>query len=644
MEQRFGADFVFNNMLKRTLCICWLLISFYGISQYTFHKIYTLGDTTLFFNSVSELDSVFIVSGSLGLGNERLNAVVIELEKNGQCIDTFALTDPNYLNLLGYSGAKMDTNIFGEYFFHYNSGPKTGYNLYRHTTTKYNRITKAFSHYYLDTLSNNAFSYVGAPQMIMNNSDSTYITNSSYIYFSVLDTNSTLPDNSGFFVIKFSQSSDSILWLKRFTYNLIDLNGPSITHSTILSYDDGGILVIYVQIFDVNAPQQYSKIIFKKLDKDGNLQQTKYLQDTPFSRTMFGSAFLNNKKDLLICYTNSVLITPTVGQPYWGLTPAVARLDSNFNIVWKKDMGGVQYNPSQLNSNRILNDFVIVGDTASVGGYFRSEWIDQAADISSDFVRIENRQLSNGEPNWERDYWFYPEGSMIYNPAYEIRDVEQTSDGGFIFVGEINIWDSLLIGAPSQLGYILKTNCLGFLGDPEVGFSHETNDSLGVSFTNTSLMAGSYSWNFGDSTTLQTGEDFDSIFHQYAVAGDYEVSLIGYGCNGENDTIRYTITVPEYTPEPTDTVILANPNIVNYMALGPNPVKSGESIAVYVGNLPSANAKLSFYNYEGKLVLQRPIPQSKSTYIISLPFSAGVYQAVLREGKETLEVEKVLVY
>jgi hypothetical protein len=73
-------------------------------------------------------------------------------------------------------------------------------------------------------------------------------------------------------------------------------------------------------------------------------------------------------------------------------------------------------------------------------------------------------------------------------------------------------------------------------------------------------------------------------------------------------------------------------------------VKSGESISVFVGNLPSDNCSLNFYDYEGKLVSQNKLPQSKSTYIIPISFAAGRYQAVLRNGGDTLEIEKVMVY
>jgi hypothetical protein len=124
-----------------------------------------------------------------------------------------------------------------------------------------------------------------------------------------------------------------------------------------------------------------------------------------------------------------------------------------------------------------------------------------------------------------------------------------------------------------------------------------------------------------------------------SILGAYDVQLIAYGCNGANDTITQTIVVSKSAP-----VEVPNPNIINYMAVGPNPVKSGESIAVYVGNLPSTSAVLSFYDYQGKLVMERAIGQENSTYIIVLPLSSGVYQAVLRNGKDVLEVEKILLY
>ena len=156
-------------------------------------------------------------------------------------------------------------------------------------------------------------------------------------------------------------------------------------------------------------------------------------------------------------------------------------------------------------------------------------------------------------------------------------------------------------------------------------------------------MGGSFQWSFGDNSVLNTGENMDSVVHTYSDTGMYEVQLIAYGCNGANDTIRQVVVISKSPVVPPE-VPTANPNITNYMALGPNPVKSGESIAVYVGNLPNENCSLLFYDYQGKLVLQRAIPQNNSTYIIVLPFGAGVYQAVLRDGEKELEVEKVLVY
>jgi hypothetical protein len=625
-------------MLKYLIFVCLVCSVKFTLGQATFHKVYALGDPSVFFNSVIEKDSFFLVSGSSGKGLQRMNATFLKLYKNGETIENFMINESNFLNVLGNSFTSIDTNIYGDYLFHYISVPLTGLNLYKPTVTKYNVDNNTFTVKHFDTLSNGGFDYLNMPRLLMKNSDSIYYINSHY---DLANPSNQLPDNNGFFIIKLSQISDSILWIKRFTYSLTNPDLPTRIKSNILGYENGNVLIVSLLLYNHPlANQEYSKIVFYTIDESGNIVQTEILQDTQYSRTMFGSSFLNNQRDLLICYSNSEMLTNSTGQPYWGLTPSVARLDSNFQIIWKKNLGGVLYNPNQLGSSRMINKFVNISDTAFVGAYFRSEWIDSSADISSDFVRIENRHLTNGELNWKRNYWFYPEGSMTYNPSYEIRDAEPTNDGGFIFVGEIKVLDSLIVGSPGQLGYILKTNCLGFLDDPQAGFSATTTtDSLAVNFQNTSLMGGSFQWSFGDGTILNSVENVDSVFHIYSDSGTYQVQLIAYGCNGANDTITPTIVVSKSAP-----VEVANPNITNYMAVGPNPVKSGESIAVYVGNLPSTSAVLSFYDYQGKLLMERAIGQENSTYIMVLPFSSGLYQAVLKNGKDVLEVEKILIY
>lgn len=653
--QLIVANFVFKMMVKlrNYIFFIFILIGFVGNCQSTFHKVFTLEDTTVLFSNVLSLSDGYKINGNIGLGNIRSNSNLLQLSLEGEIIENVNFVDSNNLSYLGLSYSEIDTTLFGNYLFHYTSVPLNGGNLAKHTIGKVNAHNNSHVEGFLDTLVNGYFYYFAYPRLRINNADSSYYTIGNYTYISSMDSLSNLPDNNGFFVIKFSQLNDSIIFIKRFTYALANPDGPIRAQTNLHIYHDNTILVVSYQFLDHPiASQQYCKTVFYKQTSDGVTTQTLFLQDTQYSRPGFGSTFLNNQKDLLISYTSSELITPPNNTAYWGLTPAVARLDSNFNIIWKKELGGIQFNPYQIASKHLFNKFSIVGDTAFVGAHFRVFYKDDDTLTAHGTLRVMNARTDNGEINWLRDYNFFSDSSGLENSLYEVRDIEQTSDGGFIMVGEVLNYDSLNVGAPGQLGYILKTNCLGFLDDPQAGFTAVPDDSMGVHFTNTSLMGGSYLWDFGDGNSLVTGEyaAFDedppagqagqaAVFHAYSDTGIYEVMLIAYGCNGANDTLRTTVHVSKNAPE-----VPVNPNITNYMAIGPNPVKRGESIAVYVGNLPSENCILSFYDERGKVVLEHRITLSNSTNIIVLPFSAGVYQAVLRDGEKKLEVEKVLVH
>jgi hypothetical protein len=587
-------------------------------------------------------DSTYILGASTGRFN-RTSASVIKLDQYGDVLENHVYKDSNRSEDLGFSGSKLFEDNTGNYWLNYTSRNKSGWQWYP-KILKFDQGLTSFESKEFDTLALQYFQTVDKSRLIVQEQNDRYFITAGYNYLDNLDTANNLPWDSGTFLLCFSISTDSLLFAKRYNYSTTLFTKPRRFVVNYLPYSSNKHLLILQEDFDNNNfSNQYCKVLFYTIDPtDGHVISTKTLQDSPWSNPGFGAAFINNEKDLLLSYSESTVESTSTGQPYHAVRPTVARLDSNFNVVWKKVLR--ENYSTTLGCGNCIEKFVINQDSTFVAAHVARVFLTADSSHLNYPIRVTKRSQNTGISIWNRDYYYY---SIINNTPvanYTIHDAEATPDGGYIFVGESTNFDSLNANAPGQLGYVIKTNCLGFLRAPEVGFSHQNNDSLGVSFTNTSLMAGSYNWNFGDSTTLQTGEGIDSIFHQYNSAGDYEVSLIGFGCNGENDTIRYTITVPEYTPEPTDTVITINPNIVNYMALGPNPVKSGESIAVYVGNLPSTNAKISFYNYEGKLLLERPIPQSKSTYIISLPFSAGVYQAVLRDGGETLEVEKILVY
>ncbi|MBK9451359.1 MAG: M4 family metallopeptidase [Bacteroidetes bacterium] len=59
--------------------------------------------------------------------------------------------------------------------------------------------------------------------------------------------------------------------------------------------------------------------------------------------------------------------------------------------------------------------------------------------------------------------------------------------------------------------------------------------SAPVRFTNQSTSALSYLWNFGDGST----STLENPTHTYTFVGDYDVTLIAFGCNGSKDTLVY---------------------------------------------------------------------------------------------------------
>lgn len=79
--------------------------------------------------------------------------------------------------------------------------------------------------------------------------------------------------------------------------------------------------------------------------------------------------------------------------------------------------------------------------------------------------------------------------------------------------------------------------------DPVAGFTFavDTENTLKITFTNTSTDALSYSWNFGDGNSSTD----ESPEHTYAATGDYEVTLTATGENGNTNESTKTVQAIE---------------------------------------------------------------------------------------------------
>jgi hypothetical protein len=614
--------------LKQFPFLLFFLSPFFTKAQnHTFHKVLNLSNQFVErHNNIKFLNNTYYITGHSQQYNET-NLLFLTLDTLGNVINTIYHSDTPYIEAAGFSQNKLDTNINGNFLLHYTKWANNEYAI-KHERVELDKSGQIIFKTTLDTLGANTISFRAFSNISIDNMNQVY-----YTLDNILPCDTCQNNEERIALCKFSQITHELLWMKK-------LNSSSEyyykIHQDLKLYTNGDLLISYWNFkygFFSPLSQQKSKIYFERYSPSGTLISQKIVQPDPFTVSAYGSTLVENEKATIICLSKSKAIYPDTGADYWELKPTVAKLDSNFNLVWRKELGGLDYNPDNYNPERLINDFAISGDTSTVGAHF---FVDT---LFNGFLRIEKRKITNGELDWERRYHYTAPTVVDSMVLYDIGDVEKTPDGGFVIIGQAEFYDSFNVSPQYLYGYVMKTNCLGFLGDPEAAFTSAANHTNGVNYTNTSLMGGSFLWAFGDGTILNTGENQDSIFYQYSDTGSYEVSLIAYGCNGANDTIRATIHVAP----PIDSVIV-NPNIVNYMALGPNPVKSGESISVFVGNLPSDNCSLNFYDYEGKLVSQNKLPQSKSTYIIPISFAAGRYQAVLRNGGDTLEIEKVMVY
>jgi len=105
--------------------------------------------------------------------------------------------------------------------------------------------------------------------------------------------------------------------------------------------------------------------------------------------------------------------------------------------------------------------------------------------------------------------------------------------------------------------------------DPSAGFSCTINGSNQVAFSNTSLNAHEYLWDFGDG---DTSAEINPV-HNYAVPGIYTVSLIASHCSLK-DTLRKAVNTTETgipSPEIQSWNIFPNPATVKFTVSGLKP-------------------------------------------------------------------------
>ncbi len=171
-----------------------------------------------------------------------------------------------------------------------------------------------------------------------------------------------------------------------------------------------------------------------------------------------------------------------------------------------------------------------------------------------------------------------------------------------------------------------RYDMLVFNSKPSADFTQQVNNSQ-VIFTNNTIQADSYYWDFGDgNTSVKAGP-----VHYYPDTGTYQVTLIAANPCG-TDTFSSTIAI-----ETTGIEDFTQSNIRIY----PNPAE--EHIFIEINN-PKTDAVIRLYDMNGKRIMrEKEIRTNIEAYKLSLTgLSAGIYVLKILSGDEVLR-RKIIV-
>jgi hypothetical protein len=200
-------------------------------------------------------------------------------------------------------------------------------------------------------------------------------------------------------------------------------------------------------------------------------------------------------------------------------------------------------------------------------------------------------------------------------------DIALMPDGGYIISGYVFPDGS----GTTQDGWLVRTNCLGWLSKPVPQFTAFNTGNNTVRFHNYSKFAEKYLWDFGDgwsythATSLQDSlSSVPYVEHTYATPGNYTATLYAIAC-GDTMTITQTIVAdPVSVTEANEQKVKVYPN-----PTGGNAFIESPTLANY--------HTLQVFNEAGQLVYSTSITsQATRLEIPSSNWANGAYVVVVQ--------------
>ncbi len=240
-----------------------------------------------------------------------------------------------------------------------------------------------------------------------------------------------------------------------------------------------------------------------------------------------------------------------------------------------------------------------------------------AAPSASYDYSVDQRTISvtNASTDGDSFEWNFGDGttSMDENPAPH----EYTANGTY----------SVCVDVTNSVG--TDQHCKDvFVEVPTAGFE-ASEDGLTVTFNNTTIDGGSYTWDFGDGNT---STDADPGTYTYSVAGTYTVCLNAVGGTGD-DEICNDVTV-------ADLVGVLNHDALTQFNVHPNPVSSILNVNMILNDVQ--NAAVNIYSISGKLVHTSTVQTNSSAIKVDMTsFEAGQYILQIATETEVLAYQKI---
>ncbi|OWY24737.1 hypothetical protein C7N43_27550 [Sphingobacteriales bacterium UPWRP_1] len=280
----------------------------------------------------------------------------------------------------------------------------------------------------------------------------------------------------------------------------------------------------------------------------------------------------------------------------------VLKSDWQGNIIWQNQLFNTGLQEGHIEPVVIAED----GNYVGAGSHKRPGSVKK---IDAYMVKFSS---STGEILWQRHY-----GGNYNDYCY---DMIATPDGGYLMVGR----QDTLTGA---FAYIVKTNCMGLLTEPQAAFTFSTDSTtLAATFYNQSqyvypdsIDGGHFIWQFDDGTPPYQTKNPEPITHLYAQPGTYYVTLQAIVCN---DTGAYTTIVKPQSGWGTTVGIPENSS--EYSGSGvvvyPNPAQntlhfsiSNPLVEPFNPLVEPVETSISLYTPAGQLALQTPFVSTSST-------------------------------